>query len=94
MSGLRFVRHAAKHGKPVVIINRGQTRGDDLATVKLDAGVSESLTWLAQRTAAAVSWRVAAAGPRLPIGVLPRCIRYSHCSLVEALRRGNHGLGL
>jgi NAD-dependent SIR2 family protein deacetylase len=47
MSGLRFARHAAKHGKPVVIINRGQTRGDELATVKLNAGVSESLRWLA-----------------------------------------------
>ena len=47
MSGLRFVRHAAKDGKPVVIINRGATRGDDKATVKLEAGVSESLTWLA-----------------------------------------------
>ena len=47
MSGLRFVRHAAKHGKPVVIINRGETRGDDRATIKLDAGVSEALTWLA-----------------------------------------------
>lgn len=46
MSGLRFVRHAAKEGKPVVIINRGDTRGDDLATIKLDAGVSEALTWL------------------------------------------------
>lgn len=47
MSGLRFVRHAAKQEKPVVIINRGITRGDDLATIKLEAGVSESLTWLA-----------------------------------------------
>ncbi|MGF9646478.1 NAD-dependent protein deacetylase [Pseudarthrobacter oxydans] len=47
MSGLRFVRHAAKDGKPVIIINRGETRGDDKATIKLDAGVSESLTWLA-----------------------------------------------
>jgi NAD-dependent SIR2 family protein deacetylase len=47
MSGLRFVRHAAKDGKPVVIINRGETRGDDKATIKLEAGVSESLTWLA-----------------------------------------------
>ncbi|MDQ0633595.1 NAD-dependent SIR2 family protein deacetylase [Arthrobacter pascens] len=47
MSGLRFVRHAAKHGKPVVIVNRGETRGDDRATIKLDAGVSEALTWLA-----------------------------------------------
>ncbi|MFP5367638.1 MAG: Sir2 family NAD-dependent protein deacetylase, partial [Actinomycetes bacterium] len=47
MSGLRFVRHAAKDGKPVVIINRGVTRGDDKATIKLEAGVSESLAWLA-----------------------------------------------
>ena len=47
MSGLRFVRHAAKQGKPVVIINRGETRGDDLATIKLTAGVSETLAWLA-----------------------------------------------
>jgi NAD-dependent SIR2 family protein deacetylase len=47
MSGLRFVRHAAKDGKPVVIINRGETRGDAQATIKLHAGVSESLTWLA-----------------------------------------------
>jgi len=47
MSGLRFVRHASKDGKPVVIINRGDTRGDDRATIKLHAGVSESLAWLA-----------------------------------------------
>jgi NAD-dependent SIR2 family protein deacetylase len=47
MSGLRFVRHAAKDGKPVIIINRGVTRGDDKASIKLEAGVSESLTWLA-----------------------------------------------
>jgi NAD-dependent SIR2 family protein deacetylase len=47
MSGLRFVRHAAKAGKPVVIINRGETRGDPHATIKLHTGVSESLTWLA-----------------------------------------------
>lgn len=47
MSGLRFVRHAAKDGKPVVIINRGHTRGDDKATIKLAAGVGESLAWLA-----------------------------------------------
>jgi len=45
-SGLRFVRHAAKTGKPVAIVNRGATRGDDLATVRLDAGTSETLTAL------------------------------------------------
>lgn len=49
MSGLRFVRHASKAGKPVVIINRGWTRGDDLATLKIEAGVSEALTFLADR---------------------------------------------
>jgi NAD-dependent SIR2 family protein deacetylase len=49
MSGLRFVRHANKAGKPVVIINRGVTRGDDLATLLIDAGVSEALTYLAER---------------------------------------------
>jgi NAD-dependent SIR2 family protein deacetylase len=43
MSGLRFVRHCAKAGRPVVIITRGPTRGDELATVKLEAGCSETL---------------------------------------------------
>lgn len=43
MSGLRFVRAAAKASIPVVIVNRGTTRGDDLATVKLDRGVAETL---------------------------------------------------
>ncbi|MBW0117406.1 NAD-dependent protein deacetylase, partial [Pseudonocardia abyssalis] len=38
MSGLRFVRHAHKLGVPVVIVNRGTTRGDGLATVLVDAG--------------------------------------------------------
>ena len=48
MSGLRFVRHAAKTAKPVVIINRGFTRGDSLADLKLDMGVGTALTYLAQ----------------------------------------------
>lgn len=47
MSGLRFVRHAAKNGLPVAIVNRGATRGDDLATLRLDAGTSETLGELA-----------------------------------------------
>jgi NAD-dependent SIR2 family protein deacetylase len=47
MSGLRFVRRAARNGTPVVIVNRGTTRGDDLATHKLDTGCSEFLTALA-----------------------------------------------
>ena len=47
MSGLRFVKRAAKAGTPVVIINRGATRGDDLAAYKLEVGTSEFLTELA-----------------------------------------------
>ena len=45
-SGYRFVRHAAANGIPVGIVNRGPTRGDDLATVKLDGGCSETLALL------------------------------------------------
>ena len=46
-SGFRFVRHAVAHGIPVAIVNRGHTRGDDLATVKIDAGCSPMLALLA-----------------------------------------------
>ncbi|MBF6327060.1 NAD-dependent protein deacetylase [Nocardia transvalensis] len=49
MSGLRFVRRAAGSGQPVIIINRGRTRGDELATLRLDAGCSETLARLADR---------------------------------------------
>jgi NAD-dependent SIR2 family protein deacetylase len=46
-SGYRFVRHAAALGIPIAIINRGSTRGDDLATVKIDNGCSPMLALLA-----------------------------------------------
>ena len=46
MSGLRFVRAAARAGTPIVIVNRGATRGDELATVTLDEGASEFLAGL------------------------------------------------
>ncbi|MGY1898165.1 NAD-dependent protein deacetylase [Nocardia gipuzkoensis] len=49
MSGLRFVRHAAKRGRPVVIVNRGRTRGDELAALTLEAGCSTVLPALAER---------------------------------------------
>jgi NAD-dependent SIR2 family protein deacetylase len=52
-SGYRFVRHAAARGIPVAIVNRGPTRGDGLATVKVDGGCSELLTLLAEELAAA-----------------------------------------
>lgn len=43
MSGLRFVKRAAAGGTPIVIVNRGPTRGDALATYKLEVGCSEFL---------------------------------------------------
>jgi NAD-dependent SIR2 family protein deacetylase len=43
-SGLRYVRHAAKLGVPVVIVNQGETRGDPLAAACLDAPLGETLT--------------------------------------------------
>ncbi|UYM07046.1 NAD-dependent protein deacetylase [Solicola gregarius] len=49
LSGLRFVRQARKADKPIVIVNRGATRGDDLADVKVDAGTSETLAALERR---------------------------------------------
>jgi NAD-dependent SIR2 family protein deacetylase len=42
-SGLRFVRQAARERIPVVVVNRGRTRGDELTTVKIDAGCSPTL---------------------------------------------------
>ena len=47
-SGYRFVRHAAALGNPVAVVNRGPTRGDELATIKVEGGCSELLTLLAE----------------------------------------------
>jgi NAD-dependent SIR2 family protein deacetylase len=46
LSGFRFVRHAAKRGIPVAIVNQGPTRGDDLADVRVDAPLGSTLTEL------------------------------------------------
>ncbi|MFI3892151.1 NAD-dependent deacetylase [Kocuria rhizophila] len=46
-SGRRYVRQAAREGKPVVIVNHGVTGADELATLKVDAQVGEFLTDLA-----------------------------------------------
>ena len=54
-SGYRFVRHAAALGVPVAIINRGRTRGDDLAMVKIDNGCSPMLALLADELPAVAS---------------------------------------
>ncbi|GMA30088.1 NAD-dependent protein deacetylase [Litorihabitans aurantiacus] len=48
-SGLRLVKRAARDGKPVVIVNRGVTRGDELADLRLNAGSTEALEHLLAR---------------------------------------------
>ncbi len=45
-SGYRFVRRAAERGVPVAILNRGVTRGDEHAALRLDAGAGETLVAL------------------------------------------------
>lgn len=48
-SGIRLLDIASRRNIPVVIINRGPTRGDKRATVRLEAGTSETLVAIAQR---------------------------------------------
>ncbi|MDO5494714.1 MAG: Sir2 family NAD-dependent protein deacetylase [bacterium] len=48
-SALRFVRRAHTQGKPIAIINRGETRADTLATATAHVGTSRALPWLADR---------------------------------------------
>jgi NAD-dependent SIR2 family protein deacetylase len=63
LSGFRFVRHAAKQGVPVVIVNRGATRGDELATHKVDVGCAEFLRTLAGAVAQETSRRTDSTTP-------------------------------
>ena len=48
-SGIRLLDQATRRKMPVVVVNRGVTKGDPRATVKIDAGTSETLTALARR---------------------------------------------
>jgi NAD-dependent SIR2 family protein deacetylase len=50
-SGIRLVELARRRGMPIVVINRGVTKGDGRAVVKLDAGTSETFAALAGRLA-------------------------------------------
>jgi NAD-dependent SIR2 family protein deacetylase len=43
LSGFRFVRRAAALGVPVAIVNQGPTRGDELASLKVEAPLGEVL---------------------------------------------------
>ncbi|KQR22612.1 NAD-dependent deacetylase [Agreia sp. Leaf335] len=47
-SGIRLLEQARRRRLPIVIVNRGATKGDSRATVKLDAGATETLTELSR----------------------------------------------
>lgn len=49
MSGLRFVRQAARAGKPVLIVNRDPTRGDPHAVTRVALPLGTALTAMADR---------------------------------------------
>ena len=42
-SGFRFVRLAHEAGLPIAIVNRGRTRGDDLAELKIEGDVGATV---------------------------------------------------
>lgn len=48
-SGIRLLDLAVRRKMPVVIINRGETRGDARATLKIDSGTSETFSSLLER---------------------------------------------
>ncbi|WP_374113541.1 Sir2 family NAD-dependent protein deacetylase [Microbacterium sp. zg.B48] len=56
-SGIRLLERARRRRLPIVIVNRGQTRGDARATVKIDAGASEVLQALADALPAPAAQR-------------------------------------
>lgn len=50
-SGIRLLEQAVRRRVPIVIVNRGETKGDSRATLKIDAGTSEVLGALKERLA-------------------------------------------
>ncbi|WP_344370098.1 Sir2 family NAD-dependent protein deacetylase [Agromyces tropicus] len=47
-SGVRLLEIARRRRVPIIVVNRGLTKGDSRATVKLDAGATETLTAMAR----------------------------------------------
>ena len=56
-SGIRLLEQARRRRLPIVIVNRGVTKGDSRATVKLDAGATETLTELSRHLLSAKGTR-------------------------------------
>jgi NAD-dependent SIR2 family protein deacetylase len=50
-SGFRFVKRAYERGLPIAIVNIGPTRGDDLATIKVESSLGQTLPELVARSA-------------------------------------------
>jgi NAD-dependent deacetylase sirtuin 4 len=48
-SGLRFVHAAQKNGTPVAMLTLGSTRGDDAASLRIDASAGQTLSKLVER---------------------------------------------
>ena len=48
-SGIRLIEQARRKRIPLVVVNRGETKGDTQAAVKIDAGTSETLLALQER---------------------------------------------
>jgi NAD-dependent SIR2 family protein deacetylase len=48
-TGMRLVSLAHKRKKPIVVINRGVTKADKVASVRIEAGASETLSELVRR---------------------------------------------
>ncbi len=60
MSGLRFVRQAARAGTPVLVVNRDPTRGDRHAVTRVALPLGTALTTVADRLGVPVDGRTAA----------------------------------
>jgi NAD-dependent SIR2 family protein deacetylase len=50
-SGYRFLLRAADRGIPIALVNRGPVRGEERATLKIEASTGATLTELARRLA-------------------------------------------
>jgi len=47
-SGVRLLELARRRRMPIIVVNRGITKGDSRAAVKIDAGTSETLVAMAE----------------------------------------------
>jgi NAD-dependent SIR2 family protein deacetylase len=54
-TGMRLVAQAQKRKKPVIVINRGPTKADQLATVRIEAGTSEALVAMSEAVRVSVA---------------------------------------